>query len=273
MSYIGTFVTRKTNNSITADRKTKPQPQNEWIKHRFHHAPIIDDITFYSVQRMLSESKQRSTITQQKQSTDFFGGKLYCGICGRKMRWKKSGNGNTYYICPRRDESSSSCTNKSKSEAKIKKQVYSILTEGIKELEDCYHSTLDYERSPYFLRKANQQDTLLTECSNELERQRQLFITLYEGYIISNQIHKTDIQELLRYLARVRSALERKISVLTKAMTNYQEMESSTSKEFQFYQRFCDCYELTEEMFHAMTERVFINYDSVQVEMVKLKSE
>jgi uncharacterized Zn finger protein (UPF0148 family) len=225
------------------------------------------------VQRILSKSKRRSAVTQQEQSPDFFGGKLYCGVCGRKMRRKKSGNGNTYYICPRRDESSSSCPNKSKSEAKIKKQVYSILAERIKELEDSYHNMLDYERSPYFLRKANQQDTLLTEYSNELERQRQLFITLYEENIINDQIHKTDIQELLRYLARVRSALEGTIADITQAKSTYQENESSASKKFQFYQRFCGCDELTEEMFHAMTDRVFISYDSVHVDMINLKSE
>ena len=113
VTYIGTLVTGKTRNDRNAEFKTRSTPSETWIRHYNHHAPIIDEFTFSSVQRILAE--RSSPISAAKKIDDFFCGKIYCGACGRKMRAKRSVNGNIYYICPRRDEAAWSCANKSKS--------------------------------------------------------------------------------------------------------------------------------------------------------------
>lgn len=267
MSYIGALVTGKTKNYIMADRKVNSQPPNKWIRHDNHHAPIIDDITFYSVQRKLS--KRRSGLNKQipTQSTDFFGGRLYCGICGRKMRRKNSGNGRPYYVCPRRDESASSCPNKAKSEAKLKKQVYSILSNQITEYEDCYQNALSYEKSPYFLRKTDEQEKLIKEYENEIERQNRLFITLYEKYVSNGQINNTDIHELLQYLAKVRSMLKQNIGDIIQSREDYQRNETLGSEKYLLYLKYHECNELTEEMLCDMVGKVLVDLDGVRMIM------
>lgn len=148
---MGVLVAGKTKNEKSDSFKTVRKPPKEWINHYNHHTPIVDDITFYSVQRILSQHK--APISESKKAGDFFLGKLYCGICGRKMRLKRSVNGSVYYICPHRDESASSCMNKSKSEKELKKQVFPILCELMNTHKAYYDEMLAYENSPYSRKK------------------------------------------------------------------------------------------------------------------------
>ena len=90
-SYVGTLTTGKTRNNKANGFKTEQTPSEEWIRHYKHHAAIIDDITFYSVQCILSQRTKR--YVEGEKRNDFLKGKLYCGICGRKMRSKRAGNG------------------------------------------------------------------------------------------------------------------------------------------------------------------------------------
>ena len=70
VSYTGTFVTGKRRNNRTDRLKPVPIPPEKWFYHHNHHMPIIDDITFYSVQRILSE--RCSLISGEKTVHDFF---------------------------------------------------------------------------------------------------------------------------------------------------------------------------------------------------------
>ena len=137
---------------------------------------------------------------------DNFHGKLYCGMCGRKMRHKRSVNGSIYYICPRQDEASFSCTSKARSEKKLREQVFIILN---KRMES--HKAAVDENHPYFRRRAIEQDKLLHKYKNELDYQEKLLCELYEEIVSSNTSNSTDLGELMHYLHRVRYALQGKI--------------------------------------------------------------
>ncbi|MCL2033833.1 MAG: recombinase family protein [Oscillospiraceae bacterium] len=264
ISYTGTFVTSKTRNNIVAGKKTIRLPSEDWIKHYGHHIPIIDELTFHNVQYMLAN--RHLFIPRQEKTEDFFCKKLYCGICGRKMRLKLSTNGNIYYICPRRDEASSSCPNKSKSEIKLKRQVFYMLSNKIKRLGIEFRDTLAYEKSPYFLKKTKKEDTMLQVNEQEINRLFHLFKQLYEESVINNTIYSTDIQELLRHLTQVRTSLQERNLEIMRARNEYQLNESSSSLKFQPYHMFCDYDELTQEMLDAMVVNLFVDLDGVRVE-------
>lgn len=52
-TYIGTFITGKTRNEITDRIRSIPISRDQWIRHVHHHAPIIDERIFYTVQTKL----------------------------------------------------------------------------------------------------------------------------------------------------------------------------------------------------------------------------
>jgi len=264
-SYIGTFVTGKTRNDRSAEFRLTSVPPEEWIRHYDHHAPIIDEITFNSVQRMLSE--RCSPIPTIKKVADFFGGKLYCGLCGRKMRAKRSANGSTYYICPRRDESASSCTNKSRSETKLKQQVFLDLCETFRKLRAEYQKMLDFEDSPYFQWRKKEQSQLLRTYANDLERQNQLFQMLYEYGVSKHLSHSADFRELMRYLRNVRSALQDKISDIEQSRKEYQEAKSHDNVKFHMCMRVQGYDELTKELIAETIHSVNVYPDGVKINL------
>ena len=263
ISYTGTLVTRKTRNNIASSRKTIKIPPAEWIRHYSHHAPIVDDISFYSVQRMLSS--RHSFPPRSRQSEDFFCGKLYCGICGRKMRLKRSSNGYNYFICPQRDAASSSCPSKSKSEVKVKKQVLHALTKKIDDMRICYQETVAYEQSPYFLKMSNDQVKTIQSLEQERERQYQVFTRLFEESVKNNTNASADIRGLLLHLMRVRSITQKRLSDIVQARDEYLANESSSSKKFDQYKMFCEHSELTTQMVSEMAEKILIDIDGVRV--------
>ena len=262
-SYSGTLVTRKTRNNIASGRKTIQLPPPEWIRHYGHHSPIIDDISFYSVQSILSG--RRSFPPQNRQSEDFFCGKLFCGICGRKMRLKRSSNVSNYYICPMRDAAGSSCPNRAISDKKLRKQVFQALTIRINDLRICYQDTIAYERSPYFLKKTYDQAKMIQSMEQERERQFQVYTRLYEESIINKTNRSADTHGLLQHMARVRTISQKRLSEIVQSRDEYQANESSNSKKFDQYKRFCEQSELTTQMVDEMAEKILIDIGGVRV--------
>ena len=265
VTYIGTLVTGKTRNDRNSEFKTRSTPSERWIKHYNHHVPIIDELTFTSVQRILAE--RSSPISAAKKIDDFFCGKLYCGACGRKMRAKRSINGNIYYICPRRDEAASSCANKSKSEAKLKLQVFFKFCEIFEKLSAEYQKMLDFEKSPFFQREMSEQNRLMQAYGKELERQNQLFRMLYEYGVSNNLTRSTDYRELMHYLRNVRSMLQEKIAYIECSKADYLEEKSLISSKYQMYLRFREHAEATEEMVEKVILRAYVDLDDVRIDL------
>jgi len=264
-AYTGTFITGKTRNDLSSEQKTESLPPERWIRHRNHHMPIADEITFITVQHSLSE--RQMLIQKHGQIPDFFEGKLYCGLYGRKIKQKRAANGSVYYICPRRDESASSCPNKAINERKLKKQVYLVLLDKINEHKTHCNEIIEYEKTPYFQRKESAQNSLLQKYENELEYQNQLFITLYEGSVNNQRTRSADFRGLMTYLRRVRATLEKQISELKNSKEEYQKNKISDSEKALSYLPFLECSEITEEMVSKMIERIYVNVGSVSLDL------
>jgi DNA invertase Pin-like site-specific DNA recombinase len=262
-SYVGTFTTGKTRNNKANGFKTEQTPSEEWIRHYKHHTAIIDDITFYFVQRILS---QRTTMyVEGEKRNEFFRGKLYCGVCGRKMRSKRAGNGSIYYLCPRRDEAASSCVSKSIREAKLKKQVFTILGDWMNSHKEAYSETLAFESSPYFQRTAIVQKEQLQLLQNELERQNSLFRTIYEDGINKSLTHSADYRELMTYLRKVRSVLTDEIVEIEKVNEDYLKTQELIIEKYHLCVQFQDCIELTSDMLDDVVEKIYVDLDGLRV--------
>jgi hypothetical protein len=262
-SYAGAFITGKTRNNKTNGFKTEKTPSEEWIRHYKHHVAIIDDNTFYSVQRILS--RRTTMYIEGEKRNDLFKGKLYCGICGRKMRSKRAGNGSIYYLCPRRDEAASSCMNKSKNEAKLIRQIFTILGDWMNSHKEAYYEVLAFESSPYFQREASEQKERLQSYQNELERHNSLFKTLYEDGINKSLTHSTDYRELMAYLRKVRSLLTDKIIEIERVKEDYLKTQALIEEKYHLCLQFQDYVEFTSDMLEAIVEKVYVDLDGLRV--------
>jgi DNA invertase Pin-like site-specific DNA recombinase len=262
-TYIGTLVTGKTRNKITAGRKTIQLPRDAWVIHHEHHEQIIDETTFHAVQRILSD--RNSFTAKRSKAEDYFLGKLYCGICGRKMRLKRSVNGNMYYICPLRDVAGSSCPNKAKSELKIKAQVFHTFSDIINELRTDYLNTVAYEKSPYFQKKVDEQDKMVEIYKKKLNHYLEVFKRLYEKSITNHTNSSADTQGLLRHMLHVRTVLQEQLASVLLEKDEYQINESSGASKFQPYLMFHECGELTPQMLDEMVEKVYVDMDGIRL--------
>lgn len=266
-TYTGTFITGKTRSKLTDRPKTISVSSDKWIRHRHHHPPIIDEIMFYTIQRELEI--HTSPEKKKSEEVDFFCGKLYCGICGRKMKRKRAVNGSVYYICPRKDESNT-CPNKARNAEKLKKQVYQHIRQKIDEAQVYRTEMLTFEQTPYFLNRQKEQHHQLEVLRSELERQIDLFRTVNEKSIEYGCDNTPDTQELFQYLASVRNNLREKISEIECAMDEYWCNESSKAVWIQPLFEFKDCPCLTREMVENVIEKIKIYMDTVGIIFIKI---
>ncbi len=94
--YIGNMVQNKNKRISYKIRKNIHNKKENWIIVKNTHQPIIDEYTFYEVQRILPNSKTR----QKKHKNNLLDGLLYCADCGHKISiCKPNKYGKTYIAC------------------------------------------------------------------------------------------------------------------------------------------------------------------------------
>lgn len=106
------------------------------------------------------------------------------------------------------------------------------------EHKEQYYEMLIYENSLYFRRKMNEQGKQIEACQKELDRQNQLFKTMYEDGVNKDLIHSADYRELMAYLRRVRSMLKEQITGFEQSRDDYLKNRSSIVNKYQFVHRF-----------------------------------
>lgn len=82
-------------------RDTKTRDKSEWIIVDGKHPAIIDETTFYTVQKMLEE-KYHVPYQIINGMANPLAGVVICGICGNKMVLRKYGNKAPHIICTKK---------------------------------------------------------------------------------------------------------------------------------------------------------------------------
>lgn len=100
--YIGkiTWKKKEQKKSLTPGkvRDTRTRDKSEWIVVDGKHAAIIDEKTFYTVQKMLQE-KYHVPYQIINGMANPLAGIIICGVCGNKMVLKKYGNRAPHILC------------------------------------------------------------------------------------------------------------------------------------------------------------------------------
>jgi site-specific DNA recombinase len=89
---IGEFVYNRTYKKGT---RILTRPEEEWIRIKKHHEPILNEKDFYEVQRILESRKTAGS--HVKNDTYLLSGLIWCAHCGSKMNGKHTKGKNTEY--------------------------------------------------------------------------------------------------------------------------------------------------------------------------------
>lgn len=95
--YIGDTISGKTYKKSYKSKRTYKSPKENWIITKGTHDPIIDENTFWVVQKLREKSKKKPTAMGDMGALN---GLLYCYDCGKRMRIQRDTKTKfQYYIC------------------------------------------------------------------------------------------------------------------------------------------------------------------------------
>jgi len=265
-AYLGEFITHKTKSDLLQNQKAVPLPESQWLYHKEHHAPIIDENLFDLIQQSLAAKEKplpKGTTTE-----DFFQGKLYCGVCSRKLKQKKAINGAIYYICPMRDEVGAACNNKSRRAEKLKPLIFSAIKEKIQDEREQREAAIHLDNTLYRKHKEKLNDEELVELKLQSDFQEQLFIRLLEDRYDSGNADRTlsdDLRGLYQHMFMMRKYIAARIDTVEKERFEHKTNRSLKATRMGMYLKYEQISELTPEMLDTLVGRVYILPDRMQV--------
>jgi len=262
-SYLGEFVTHKTKTDLLQKKKVTFLPESQWIYHKEHHTPIIDVILFDIVQQSLAvkgKSLQKGITTE-----DFFQGKLYCGICSRKLKRKKANGGAIYYVCPMKDEVGAACSNKSKRAEKLKTMVFSAIKGKIYEVREQKDTVARYETSPYRKHKEEQDCMRLIELKLQSDFQFKLFEKLLERQVDNDIQNKDDLRGLYQHIKITKKYIGIQIEAIEKENFDYKVARSLRATRMSAYLKHEQASELSFEMLDTLVSRILVLPAEIQI--------
>jgi len=259
-SYVGVFTTGKTHNKIVEHSETIPVEPDAWIRHPHHHEPIVDELTFDRVQAKFNGRAVRRPASVPER--DIFGGKIYCGICGRKMKRKKAGNGSLYYICPLKDEANA-CSSPAISIEKIKRQVYQQISDHIQEAKCYRENMLVFEKTPYFIRREREQLEKIDTMNAQIAYCQSLYKAALENIDDPEGHHSNDHRGFAKYLSTAIFDCRNEIAEIEGRRKRYWESESSRAPWLQDILSFTETERLTTELVSALVDRICVTNGNI----------
>ncbi len=251
-------------------REMIPVPKSEWAVVRNTHQPIIDEDTFRKVQKMAEDC--RRSFQERQGRFDALGtvpnilrGLVFCADCKRPMvRYKnvseKCGHVYYSYICLTHSENPASCPKKYLLETELTEILWETLQREIKTAVDM--ETL-LKKHSHSAKAANREAALKQELSSAqkaLERAEMLYDSLYQSYV-DRLMSEREYTEMKR---QYKSDMEQARHRLEAAEQELQREKRRSDKNpwLISFEKFRGEIELTEEMTHALIERVEVDAEN-----------
>jgi len=271
-SYTGCFIAGKYQTISGRIKKAIRAPEDEWIVINDHHPLIISMECFEIVQSILIAKKHRDTQRLNKCDADkYLSDKLFCGICGRKMK-RRVLNQKTYYACPRSVEVKNGCIGKMISAIALKSDIFDYIQMQIEQAEDYREKQMRFEKSFAFTMRENYINDNLRELSLRLSNLESSKADLFDK--VSNESVYTieDYMSYSAYNSLNKQALENEIKQLEKEQADYSINHSPDSWWVTDLLSYKESEELTEDMYNGLLGRilVFRNYTEIQLKYREL---
>jgi len=228
--------------------------------------PIIDEETFYAVQKIAEKSHaayyaRLGCYDALELKHNILRGLIYCADCKRPLVFHKNirdGGRRQYYtyICQTHSDNPASCSNKYIHEKQLKELLWEALQMEISLAGDMEGLVRQYNHSA---KASNEEENLNREIAlarQALERAKMLYDSLYQHYVDRLFSEREYMEMKGHYKADMKQAQARIDAAENQKQMNRQHTENNSwLVEFN---RFKTETELTEEMAHALIERVEI---------------
>lgn len=211
--YTGTLIQGRNQKHLFEGKKRERLDEEHWTITEDAHEAIISLDTFEKVQEKIS-SKSNSIKNSRKENKNakddtVFRGKLYCGICKRKMsvHRQKSGNKTVFYFsCNRFREFTTEKCGTSITEATLEKTVKAafdaILLNNSKSYKEYLDGYADKKREV-----EQQKEKELTEIGRRISGLSRLQSEYYEKYVLGDW-RKEDFEREKEHLHQKKKELE-----------------------------------------------------------------
>lgn len=212
-AYAGTLIQGRNQKHLFEGKKRERLDEEHWTITEDAHEAIISLDTFEKVQEKIS-SKSNSIKNSRKENKNakddtVFRGKLYCGICKRKMsvHRQKSGNKTVFYFsCNRFREFTTEKCGTSITEATLEKTVKAVFDAILLNNSKSYKAYLDGYADKK--REAEQQkEKELTEIGRRISGLSRLQSEYYEKYVLGDW-RKEDFEREKEHLHQKKKELE-----------------------------------------------------------------
>ena len=209
-------------------------------------------------------------------SPNIFRGLVFCADCHRTLvRYKSVTNKgrNLYYvfICPSHSVDPQSCPKKYLHESELKKVLWDVLQREIRLADNLAKVAQEYNRSQKAQRQEDQFDRESLDAQKALNRAIKLYDSLYQNYVDGLM----DEQEYTELKQQYRAEKEQAEARLQEIQGRKKDSDNKVKKNpwLMAFSQYSDQTELTEDMIHALIDRIEVDADNRISIVLKYKDE
>ena len=263
--YTGTLIQGRNQKHLFEGKKRERLDEEHWTITEDAHEAIISLDTFEKVQEKIS-SKSNSIKNSRKENKNakddtVFRGKLYCGICKRKMsvHRQKSGNKTVFYFsCNRFREFTTEKCGTSITDATLEKTVKAAFDAILLNNSKSYKAYLNaYDNLKIEMDKKKEKE--LTEIGRRISGLSRLQSEYYEKYVLGDW-RKEDFEREKEHLHQKKKELEhlkeKQISIFEEEKRGLEEKHKYLKALFKGKKKKWD-----KEFVKAIIDKIFIGKD------------
>lgn len=274
--YLGHTVQGRKKSGVCQGQKQRRTQKSDWIIVENTHDPLIDEDTFRAVQAMSERASKdyKANLGNHghlETTPNILRGLIFCADCGKPMvRYMQvTNNGkNLYYvyICQTHHADITACPKKYLHETKLKEILWAALQREIELCADTQKLVDEYSHSAATVHQSDMLGHQIATAEHTLSRSKSLFDSLYQNYVdrLMDEREYTELRN--QYRAEMEQA-QAEIANLEHRQSE-QKRQTSDNPWLKTFGQFCGQMELTDELAHALIERVEIcSYNRVEVKL------
>lgn len=264
--YLGYTVNFKTKKKSFKSKKVLLMPSDEWQVFKGTQEPIIDEETFWAVQKIREGKRHLDRLGE----TSPFSGMLFCGDCGNRLYLRRQRNPHQkdYFVCSvYRKKRKYFCTSHFIRLEDIENIVLQDLREVTKYAREHQQDFLDAVKK----RSTREIEKLQTENRAELDksvrRMREIDVIIQKLYEdnISGKINDERFEKLSATYESEQEKLQETIKQLQKEISAVRDEGESVERFIRLVDKYTDITELNAEIIRTFIEKIIV-YEAEKTE-------
>ncbi|MFR7759715.1 MAG: DUF4368 domain-containing protein [Peptoniphilus grossensis] len=260
--YLGHTVNFKTRKHFK-DKKSKYVSEDKWLIFENTHEAIIDQETFYNVQRIRGNVKRYPDGWGEYHPLT---GLMYCADCGSKMYVHRTNNYKNipYYVCS--NYKKVPCGTLCPSAHRIKAEVVlNLIQETLKDIKnyldednEAFIHSIQNEMEEKEKAHIEKKKIRLTESQNRLQELERLMCRIYEDMIL-NKIPNNRYEILNNQYETEQLTLSKEIKDLELVISRYEKETDKARKFISLISRYENFDNLTNTMINEFVKKIIIH--------------